>query len=334
MAKNFKNKRSASSHGGGLILLLFSLFTALFVISQQTGLLDELMDSFQGKESEISVFSSSSSLVTEPTDGTVRVHFIDVGQGDSELIQIPKADGFFNILIDAGVKSNSSDLVTYLQNQNISTLDVVIATHPHADHIGGMTDVIKNFKVSNFYMPLIDESQTPTTKTYEKMLDALIDGNIPTHEIYAGAYIDLPVGSQIQVIAPNKDEKYSDLNNYSAVLRFSHRKNSFLFTGDAEKESEEIILNNSAFELSSTVLKVGHHGSSTSTTKDFLEAVSPLFAVISCEKDNSYGHPHRETMSALNDFGCEILRTDEVQTIIFESDGKNLAVYKNLASAR
>lgn len=333
MSKKYNRKTSPSMRGGSLIFVLFLLLAGLFAVLQQTDLFDDLMGSFESSENTAQTFTSSG-LISDNVDGIVSVHFIDVGQGDSELIQIPKHDGFFNILIDAGTNSSADELVDYLKSRGIDTLDVVIATHPHADHIGGMTKIINNFKISNFYMPLVAESQTPTTKTYEKMLDALIDKDVSTHEIYAGTYIDLPVGTKLQVLSPIRDKNYDNLNNYSAVLRFSHGKNTFLFTGDAEKEAEKLMLENLTDSISSTVLKVGHHGSSTSTTKDFLQAVSPSFAVISCELGNSYGHPHKETISILEEFDCEILRTDEIQTIMFESDGKNLAVNKNLPSAR
>ena len=262
----------------------------------------------------------------------MQVHFLDVGQGDSELIRIPMADSYFNILIDAGDYSHADAVVAYLENAGVERLDAVVATHPHADHIGAMATVLNRFEIGEFYMPIVAESQTPTTKAYEKMLDVLLEKNIPVTTLFSGAYIDVPVGASAEVFAPQKDFAYEDLNNYSAVIRITYGKTSFLFTGDAEKESEEWMLSQN-FDLSAQVLKVGHHGSSSSTTQAFLNAVAPQYAVISCETGNSYGHPHKETITALQTFGCEILRTDQMQTIIIESDGDALNVLTNQPSA-
>ncbi|WP_099205603.1 ComEC/Rec2 family competence protein [Scatolibacter rhodanostii] len=338
MAKKTTRRIKRNLRPGSIIIFLILMVMAVAA----GGKLDFLEDLFLADSSEYSqtgkekdsVVQNEAAAVEMPEVGSpLQVHFLDVGQGDSELIRIPTATGYFNILIDTGEYKHADGLLQYLQNQGIEKLDIVVATHPHADHIGSMAKVINNFAIGEFYMPVLDESQTPTTKSYETMLDALLDKNVSVNEISAGIYMDAPVGTVLEVLAPQKDFQYDDINNYSAVIRMAYGETSFLFTGDAEKESEQQILS-AEQTVNAQVLKVGHHGSSSSTTHDFLQAVGPQYAVISCEEGNSYGHPHKETVKSLQDFGTEILRTDTMQTIVFESDGKNLTFRTGEPSAQ
>ncbi len=240
------------------------------------------------------------------------VHFIDVGQADSILIQVNNK----NMLIDAGNRGDADSIVSYLQKQGVKKLDYVIATHPHEDHIGGMSDIIKKFPITEFYAP----KKTATTKTFENMINALNGKKIITAK--AGVKLNLGDNIEAELLAPNKD-KYEEINNYSAVLKLTYGNNKFLFMGDAEKLSESEILGNNA-DVSADVIKVGHHGSSTSSSKDFLDKVSPKIAIISVGKGNDYGHPNKETLDEFKKRNYTVYRTDIEGTIVLQSDGKNI----------
>jgi competence protein ComEC len=240
------------------------------------------------------------------------VHYIDVGQADSILIQVNNK----NMLIDAGNRGDADAIVSYLQKQGVKKLDYVIATHPHEDHIGSMSDVIKKFPITEFYAP----KKTSTTKTFENMINALNGKKIITSK--AGVELNLGENIKAEFLAPNND-KYEEVNNFSAVLKLTYGDNKFLFMGDAENLSEGEILASSV-DVSADVIKVGHHGSSTSSSKEFLDKVSPKIAIISVGKGNDYGHPHKETLEEFKKRGYTVYRTDIDGTIILQSDGKNI----------
>jgi competence protein ComEC len=252
--------------------------------------------------------------------GELTVSFIDVGQGDSILIQTPSGK---NMLIDAGVPEMGSTVVSYLKNKNVNKLDVVIATHPHDDHIGGMPDVINTFDIGTFYMPKV----TANTNAFENLLNALKNKNVNSVYVKAGNNIDLGSNITAQFLAPN-NSSYDNLNNYSAVIKLTYKNVSFLFTGDAEKESEQEMLSKD-YNLKADVLKVGHHGSDTSTTAEFLKAVSPKYAVISVGKNNDYGHPNQSVLDRLNNAGIKVFRTDLNGTIIATTDGNTISFNVN-----
>lgn len=253
--------------------------------------------------------------------GTLEVYFFDVGQGDSELIRLPGGE---NILIDAGTSSTEDELVDELRSLGAETLDLVVATHPHADHIGGMAAVIDAFDVRQVVMPRISESDTPTTKTYENLLQSIADKGLTITPAEPGDELLSSGGAVLTVLAPN-GEDYGDLNNYSVVLRLTYGEDSFLFTGDAEEASEEEMLSLD-WPLTATVLKCGHHGSETSTSPAFLDAVSPQYAVISCGVDNDYGHPDAVTLEKLEAAGAEVFRTDLQGTILASTDGSGVTM--------
>lgn len=253
--------------------------------------------------------------------GTLEVYFFDVGQGDSELIRLPGGE---NILIDAGTSSTEDELVGELRSLGAETLDLVVATHPHADHIGGMAAVIDAFDVRQVVMPRISESDTPTTKTYENLLQSIADKGLTIMPAEPGDELLSSGGAVLTVLAPN-GEDYGDLNNYSVVLRLTYGEDSFLFTGDAEEASEEEMLSLD-WPLTATVLKCGHHGSETSTSPAFLDAVSPQYAVISCGVDNDYGHPDAVTLEKLEAAGVEVFRTDRQGTILASTDGSGVTM--------
>ncbi|HBJ2623471.1 MBL fold metallo-hydrolase [Clostridium botulinum] len=256
----------------------------------------------------------------EASVGNMKVHYIDVGQGDSELIQV---DGK-NILIDAGCNDNKS--LNYLKSQGITKLDYVLATHPHEDHIGGMTSVINNFEIGEFYAPKI----THTTRTFENMVKALQNKGLKITAPNVGDTLTIG-NATMQFLAPNSS-KYQDLNNYSIVCKLKYGNTSYLFTGDAESLSEGEILAKQ-LDISADVLKLGHHGSHSSTSQAFLDKVNPKYAIVSCGQGNDYGHPHQETINKLNAKNIKILRTDVSGTIISTSNGNNISFNVNASGS-
>lgn len=259
-------------------------------------------------------FNSQSGSVSAPRQSSklselLTVRFIDVGQADSELISLP--DGRI-MMIDAGNNGDAETLVKYIQNLGISKIDYLIGTHPHEDHIGSLDAVIDNFEIGKLYLP----RATTDTKTFESVLDAAERKNLTIDTAKSGVNIYSDPETSIDIIAP-VGTGYSSLNNYSAVVMLRWRDSSFLFTGDAEEESENEI----TADVSCDVLKVGHHGSSTSSSTGFLRRVNPSFAVISCGEGNSYGHPHEETLEKLESLGVKLYRTDLNGTVTCRTDG-------------
>ncbi|MDD2235188.1 MAG: ComEC/Rec2 family competence protein [Desulfitobacteriaceae bacterium] len=264
----------------------------------------------------LAVSCTSSSLIpaSSTVNGTLQVHYIDVGQADSILL---KASDGTAVLIDAGNNPDGPDVVNYLKSQQVKELAAVIATHPHEDHIGGLDTIIKNFPVKAVYMP----NASSTTKTFEEFISAVKASGAKRIQAKAGVSLDVP-GLTGRFLAPN-GSGYEDLNNYSAVLRLTCGKITFLFTGDAEDISEKEMLS-SGQDLKANVLKVGHHGSDTSTTNSFLKAVSPQYAIISVESGNDYGHPADSVLSSLSGAGIQVFRTDKNGTIVVTCDGESV----------
>lgn len=247
-------------------------------------------------------------------EGELRVSFIDVGQGDSEFIELPNGE---TLLIDAGTNETGADVVNYIESLGYSSIDYVVGTHPHEDHIGGLDDVIRTFDIGSVYMPKV----TADTKTFEDVLDAVDEKGLTINTAKAGVTLVDGDRLSVKMLAPVLDE-YDNTNDYSAVIRIVYDDTSFIFMGDAEQYAEDLITG----DVDSDVLKVGHHGSSTSTGEAFLERVSPSYAVISCGLGNSYGHPHIETMEKLGSLGIPVLRTDEMGTVVAESDGTEINI--------
>ncbi|MGU8293568.1 ComEC/Rec2 family competence protein [Clostridium perfringens] len=250
-----------------------------------------------------------------PKDSELMISYMDVGQGDAAYIKVNGND----ILIDAGPRSNSKELLEQLKAKNIDDFELVIATHPHEDHIGGMVDVFKEYEVKAFYSPKI----THTTKTYENLVKAVKDEGLKTKELKGGMVIDLGEGAKFEVFTPQKSE-YEELNDYSPIMKLSFGDTSYLFTGDAEKLAEEEALAKYKTSLDSDVIKFSHHGSSSSSSNAFIEAVSPKYGIISCAKDNKYGHPHSETLDIIKKYNIKTFRTDTDGEIILTSDGKSI----------
>lgn len=264
-----------------------------------------------------SVYQESPS--TQETTNVLKVHFIDVGQGDSTFIQL--ADGK-TILIDGGNKADASIITNYLHSLNILSIDYLIATHPHEDHIGSLPVIIKDFNIGSIYMP----KASANTKIFENLLLSIKTKGYKINTAAAGVKIIDTKDIKLIILAPNSEE-YKDLNNYSVVAKLTYKDTSFLFTGDAEDVSEKEMLKQNV-DLKADVIKIGHHGGRTSSTKDFLEEVAPKYAVISVGSDNDYGHPHKETMERLGSLNLKIFRTDEQGTIVVSSDGIKLSMNK------
>ena len=246
--------------------------------------------------------------------GQLHVHFIDVGHGDAILIQTPSN----NVLIDGG--NRGTTVVNYLKSQAVNSLDLVIATHPHADHIGGLINVFQSMPVRE----VIDPGIVHTTKTFEDYLTLIDRENIIFTVGRAGMVRDLGGGAVMSIVHPSSPVS-SHINDSSIVVRVTFGLISFLFTGDVEESGEGQILRR-GYDLKSTVLKVGHHGSKTSTTLSFLNAISPEVAVIMVGKENRYGQPHDETLTKLSAVGVDIYRTDIHGTIVITTDGQTFDI--------
>lgn len=262
--------------------------------------------------------SAASPKGTPEADGTLRVYVLDVGQGDCIFAISPSGK---TMLVDTSTGDMYARIDEFLQGHAVEKLDVVVATHPHADHIGAMDKVITNYEVGKFYMPDAES----TTKTFERMLDALEEKEVPVYQAKAGvgALIEWDEAIEVRILSPVDGESFKDLNDASVVLRLRYDETSILLTGDAEETSEKIMLREfPPSYLKATVLKVGHHGSSSSTSAAFFAAVAPEVAVISLGEDNSYGHPHAEPMELFEDNGVEVFRTDQHGTVHIILDGK------------
>lgn len=247
----------------------------------------------------------------------LRVHFLDVGQADCILIQTPNER---NMLIDAGNNGDQEIILSYLERAEIKQLAVVVGTHPHEDHIGSMDTVINRFPVERVYLPKV----TTTTETFASLLSALKQKGLSVKTAKAGVNIELDPALSIEFIAPNGGA-YEELNDYSAVIKLTYKQVSFLFTGDAGVCSEREMMAKGT-DLRVDLLKVGHHGSNTSTSRLFLEKVNPKHAVISVGAGNRYGHPDQEVINRLYRQQVEVHSTDEEGTIIAVSDGERIKI--------
>lgn len=269
------------------------------------------------------LYFSEKPETVKPDDGIFYMSVIDVGQGDSVLLSLNDCD----ILIDAGDGDSGEKVNAYLEKYGVADIDMLVATHPHSDHIGGMPDVFAKYTVKKILMPELDGKYTPATDVYEKLIDCVTSSKANEDgEIYYAVPGDTYTFGELvlTVLAPYSQS--SDYNSDSVVIRAVFGETSFLLTGDADNKIEKKILS-SGYTVKSDVLKVGHHGSSSSTGDNFLKAVSPKYAVISCARDNSYGHPHSETLEKLNKYGTTVSRTDISGTVIFTSNGKEVTCH-------
>nr|WP_300185323.1 ComEC/Rec2 family competence protein [uncultured Agathobaculum sp.] len=236
------------------------------------------------------------------------VHFIDVGQGDAALL----LSGGQAVLVDAGTSQSADSLVRYLQELGVTELYAAIATHPHADHIGGMAQVIEAFPVGHFYMG----AETQNTATYERMLDALDAQDVPVSVPEPGEELVFDSGASVTFLGPADDVPKGNLNDRSLICLFRAGEQDVLLMGDAESAAEQSLLAHYP-SLRCDVLKVGHHGADTSSSVEFLRTVQPTTAVISCGVDNDYGHPDPQTLGNLSLAGVDDVRiTAQSGTVI------------------
>ena len=277
-----------------------------------------------GDELGINIFNKEN--VPTPSDGEVMFHFIDVGQGDAILVTAKSG----NMIVDSGDLSEESrkSLTDYLKAANITSFKYAVFTHTDADHIGSADYIVNNYDVENVIMPFYETD----TAVFDRLLTAIENKNVNT--IYIGydgedckqSGYTFYLGSMLMtVMAPTRD--YNDANEMSVVLKCSYGETSVMLTGDAEEKSEDDMINKwGRSMLDCDVLKVGHHGSDSSTTKEFLDVVSPSIAVISCGEGNKYGHPHKEILDRLEAAGVTVLRTDIKGHIVIKTDGATVTV--------
>jgi beta-lactamase superfamily II metal-dependent hydrolase len=256
-----------------------------------------------------------------PGQQPLKIAFLDVGQGDSILIQAPNGQ---TMLIDGGRAMSLADevIIPKLKEWGAKQVDVLIPTHPDADHIGGLVGVLENYPVKLAALT----GQVHTTQIYERLLTNIRDKNVQALKVRTGTAIPFDPSVKIEVLAPDDEAvQDDDNNNASIVIKLTYGSTSFLLTGDAEFPENKAILDH-GFDVRSTVLKLGHHGSRTSTNEDWLRKVQPQLGIISAGAGNPFGHPHPEVITALNNLGIQYIRTDEHGTISITSDGTQLHV--------
>ena len=249
------------------------------------------------------------------------VKVLDVGQGDATLIRVAGQ----TVLVDTGDIEHRDKIVAYLKREGITTIDKVIITHPHADHLGGMPGILENFTVGRIY----DSGRTATTALYRQYLSLVNKKKIPFTVVTPGTEIIIANDIKLKIFAPDKSFLAdTEMNNNSVVAKLIYNKFSMLLTGDAEKESEAIMLKTYAAELKSTLLKSGHHGSNTSSTSEFLKAVKADAVIISLGAHNDYHHPHPSTLKKYEQAKLKIYRTDLDGTVSITSDGQTYTITK------
>lgn len=295
-------------------------FLAVFLLSLS------LTAAFSACGSSASSSASPAKASAAAKGGQLTVRMLDIGQGDAFLLE---KDGKF-VMIDTGDIEHRDQIVALLHKYKVKEISKIIITHPHADHLGGMNAIFKNFKVDAIY----DDGMPAATGSYKNYLKQIKANKIPYHVLKSGDEVDFFDGVKYNVLGPVKvikDQKgNSDFNNNSVVGRLTYGKFSMMFTGDAEKEEEKTILDKGG-TLKSDVLKVGHHGSRTSTSPAFLKAVSPKDAFISCGQGNDYGHPHKVTLDKLEKAKVHVYRTDRNGTVTLTTDGSSYHIEKERA---
>lgn len=257
---------------------------------------------------------------TIPQQEFLTVHFQDVGNADAVFIEFPDEK---NILIDGGEPENGTDILNYLNKLGVTKLDKIVATHPHNDHIGGLVKIVNDMEVGEIWMPDV----VHTTSSFISLLDVIEDKQIPVNKAFSGEILCEGENYRIDVLSP-RHEKYEDMNNYSVVLKLTYKDKTFLFMGDAEKAVEKELTDVYGAGLKADVLKVGHHGSKTSSSEDFIQMVRPEIAVISAGDNNDYGHPNKKVIERLEGVNSKILCTNDDGTIVAKTDGHTVEVVK------
>ena len=242
----------------------------------------------------------------------LKVHIIDVGQGDSTFVELPSGD---TLLIDAGEREYGERVISYIESLGYQKVDYLVATHPHSDHIGGLQAVIESFDIGKVFMP----KKSSTTSTFKKLLEAVKNKGLGIETAKAGKVIATDTDLSITILSPVEEDYKDEMNLYSAVVKITYGKMRFLFMGDAETENEEQMQ-----DVSAEFIRVGHHGSRTSSGEEFVRRVGAQIAVVSVGKDNSYELPKEEILSRWQKAGATIYRTDKSGSLVFESDGESI----------
>ncbi len=316
MARRKKNRKSPSL----LLTLLISVVICVIIYA-----VNKDFDVLKGISPELDKVIEVISDFTEGfrkestqtnTQGNCEITVIDVGQGDSTLIETPKGE---YILVDTGPAVAQYSLSYFLEQSDLSEIEYLVLTHPHADHIGNATQVLEDYKVNNIIMPNV----SATSATFTKLLDAIKEEKEEGCKVYSPKYADEYTvdDCKMTILGPIEIDG-DDLNNCSVFMNFEYGDFRMLFTGDAEVKEENEILKKGA-DVKCNVLKSGHHGSSTSSGEKLLDSANPEVALISCEKGNSYGHPHAETLRSYEERGVEYYITYEKGNITVVTDGKS-----------
>lgn len=290
---NIKNK------GGTSMRRIVTLFSTALILFSLIGCSSEIQNQSEKKGEAIQ---------------NLEVHFIDVGQGDATLIKCGDA----SMLIDGGENDKGTFLQNYMNKQGVKSLDYFIVTHPDSDHCGGADVIITKYDIDTVIMPNYEKD----TVTYRDVVQSLDYKKYSITSPVVGNTYSLG-DAEFTIIGPNKKNYGDETNNYSVAIVLKHGKNKFVFTGDAEEEAEMDIINNK-IDISAQVLKVGHHGSKSSSTEKFIKAVGPEYGVISCGENNEYGHPHGATLNTLRKEGVKVFRTDEQGSVVATSDGNEI----------
>mgnify|MGYP003301853264 CR=1 FL=1 len=289
-----------------IIVIMFAILSLIGIEYK------EIEEFFNPTKSVINkVTAEESENIVLEGDSILQIHFFDVGQADSILL----INNNETMLIDAGNNEDGNKIVSNIKKLGIEKIDYLVGTHPHKDHIGGLDNVISNFEIKNIYMPKVQTN----TKTFEDVLNAVESKNLKITTPKQGEKFTIGnTECEIMLEGTETNKQQENLNLASIALRVTYKEQSYLFMADCEEENE-----NSRTWPQTNVLKVGHHGSNTSTSKDFLNEVLPQISIISLGKDNDYGHPHQTTIDKLEKLGTLTYRTDEKGNILLESDGKN-----------
>lgn len=300
MAKHKKIKKNIKRNFFEILIILL----AFLIINNQ----DKIKNLFNQNNNQ------NQNAYINTNNDLLKVHYLDVGQGDSIFIELPNNE---TMLIDAAESYQSENIINYLKNLNYQKIDYVIGTHPHTDHIGGLKDIINTFEIGKIYMPKV----VSTTKTYESLLMAIKDKNLKINTAKAGTSIIDTNALKINILAPN-NSTYTELNNYSVVTKITYGTTKFLFMGDAEKLSENEIKE----DVTADVIKIGHHGSNTSSSIDFIKKVNAKYGIISVGLNNKYNLPKEEIITNWENSGTKIYLTSINGTITASSDGTNIKI--------
>lgn len=300
MAKHKKIKKNIKRNFFEILIILL----AFLIINNQ----DKIKNLFNQNNNQ-----NQNDYINTNND-LLKVHYLDVGQGDSIFIELPNNE---TMLIDAAESYQSENIINYLKNLNYKKIDYVIGTHPHTDHIGGLKDIINTFEIGKIYMPKV----VSTTKTYESLLMAIKDKNLKINTAKAGTSIIDTDALKINILAPT-NSTYTELNNYSVVTKITYGSTKFLFMGDAEKLSENEIKEN----VTADVIKIGHHGSNTSSSIDFIKKVNAKYGIISVGLNNKYNLPKEEIITNWENSGTKIYLTSINGTVRASSDGTNIKI--------